>query len=68
MARAVQDPRVIAGVLIATVALIVLAITVGRPPPPRTAQDELLDRTEELFERARASLETIAARLASLER
>ena len=68
MARAARDPRMIAGILAATVALIVLAITVGRRPPPRTAQDELFERTEEAFDRAREGLERIAAKLASLDR
>ena len=63
--RLSRDPRIIMGVLVATVTLIVLAVAFGRRPPPRTAQDALLEGTEAAFQRARESLDAIAARLAS---
>lgn len=51
----------------ATVMAIVIAAARGRRRPPRTAEDLLLERSREAFDRARETLEAIASRLSSGE-
>jgi hypothetical protein len=68
--RASQDPwtLLLASIVAAAVAAFVAAAVVNRRPAPRTAEDLLLERSREAFDRARATLETITSKLASLER
>jgi hypothetical protein len=70
--RAIQDTRTLLVASIVAAAVVLVAAVVwgrwGRRPPPKTAEDLLLERSREAFDRARETLETVASKLASLER
>jgi hypothetical protein len=69
IARVAQDPGpMLVASIVAVALVIVLAALWGRRRPPRTAQDVLLERSREAFDRARESLEAMASKLASVER
>jgi hypothetical protein len=71
--RVAQDPAsllragILAVGLVSAVVMLIAAIS-SRRRPPRTAEEVLLERSREAFDRARETLETIASSLSSLDR
>jgi hypothetical protein len=70
--RVAQDPgsllrALIAAGLMGAVVILTAAIW-SRRRPPRTAEEVLLERSREAFDRARETLETIASSLSSIDR
>ena len=70
--RVAQDPgsqlrAMILAVGLMSAVVIVVAAVWSRRRPPRTAEDVLLERSREAFDRARETLETIASRLPSID-
>jgi hypothetical protein len=70
--RVAQDPgsqlrAMTLAVGLMSAVVIVIAAVWSRRRPPRTAEDVLLERSREAFDRARETLETIASRLPSID-
>ena len=67
--RVAQDPgAMLVASIVAAALVIVLAALWGRRRPPRTAEDVLLERSREAFDRARETLEAVASKLATIDR
>jgi hypothetical protein len=71
--RVAQDPGLLLRAVILAVGLmsavvILTAAISSRRRPPRTAEEMLLERSREAFDRARETLETIASSLSSIDR
>jgi hypothetical protein len=70
--RVAQDPASLSrATMLAVGALATIAILLAvraRRRPSRTAEDLLLERSREAFDRARETLDSIASRLSSIER